>query len=106
MKVEIACSMADRLRGLLGRKEFSDVLLLTPCNDVHTFGMHRAIDIAFISSDGTVIESHRAVGARRRVRCRSAVATLERFAVEQPWLDCGDHVELKQYVHENQRRNR
>lgn len=106
MEVEIACSTSSRLRGLLGREEFSGALLLTPCNDVHTFGMRRAIDIAFIEPDGTVLEAHRGVGPCRRVRCRTAVATIERFAAETPWFDRGDRVELKDYVHENRRRNR
>ena len=37
MKFELACSLAARLRGLAGRDAFDGVLLLAPCNDVHTF---------------------------------------------------------------------
>ena len=57
MRVEIACSTWSRLRGLLGRKRFDGVLLLMPCNDVHTFGMKAPIDIAFVEQDGFVAES-------------------------------------------------
>lgn len=95
MKVEIACSIFSRLRGLLGRDDYSGTLLLTPCNDVHTFGMRRAIDIAFIAADGTVLQAHRAVGARRRFRCKPATATLERISTNTPWLTRGDHIDLK-----------
>ena len=101
MKVEIACTIFGRLRGLIGRREFDGVLLLTPCNDVHTFGMSRAIDVAFIAADGLVLESHREVGACRRLRCRPATATLERIAVEAPWFERGDRVELKELVRDS-----
>lgn len=99
MRVEIACSMFSRLRGLLCRKEYPDLLLLTPCNDIHTFGMRREVDVAFIASDGTVLESHRSLGACRRVRCKNASSTLERIAEDSPWFEQGDCVELKRLVH-------
>ena len=95
MNIEIACSRMSRLRGLLGRKEFPGVLMLMPCNDIHTYGMRRAIDVAFVSSDGVVIESYRAIGARRRLRCKAAAATLERFADDAPWFECGDCIGVK-----------
>lgn len=97
----MACSALDRLRGLLGRDSFAGALLLAPCNDIHTFGMKRAIDVAFIARDGTVVESHRNVGARRRLRCRLATATLERFSEPGSWFEQGDRVELKRYVQED-----
>lgn len=100
MKVEIACSLLSRLRGLLGRGDYPHVLLLVPCNDVHTFGMRRPIDIAFITADGTVLESHRRVGIGRRMRCKSAFATLERVAAQSPWFEQGDRIDLKNLVHE------
>lgn len=103
METEIACSLKARMRGLLGRERFDGVLLLVPCNDIHTFGMHRAIDVAFVSAGGTVLESYRAVGARRRIRCRRAVATLERFASESPWFERGEKVVLKNCVNEDRR---
>ena len=98
MKVEVACSVKSRLRGLLGRDAFEGVLLLVPCNDVHTFGMRRAIDVAFISSDGVVLRSCRCVGAHRRLRCKAAYATLERIAAQAEWPDEGDCVNLKEML--------
>lgn len=88
------------MRGLLGRKDFDGVLVLMPCNDVHTFGMRREIDIAFVDSGGTVVGSHRGVGARCRIRCPAAVVTIERFAEEAPWYEWGDHVDLKDCIRE------
>ena len=95
MNVKFACSIHDRLRGLLGCNESDAVLVLAPCNDVHTFGMKRALDIAFVSPAGVVLESRRAVGPRRRIRCRQAALTLERFADNTPWYKPGDHVQLE-----------
>ena len=95
MNIQVASSIASRLRGLLGQREFEGALLLTPCNDVHTFGMRRAIDIAFITPTGLVLEAHRNVGSRRRLRCKGAAATLERFSDTGPWFEQGDRIELK-----------
>lgn len=96
MNVEIACTTWRRLRGLLGREPCPDsgVLLLAPCNDVHTFGMRCEIDVAFVATDGTVIESHRAIGPRRRLRCKRAVATLERFTSSDPWFSPGEQIQF------------
>lgn len=94
MKVQIACSTRSRLKGLFKMDERSEVLLLVPCNDVHTFGMRRLIDVAFLSSNGCVIKAYREVGPRRRLRCKEAVATLERFSSEDLWYEQGNQVEL------------
>ena len=94
MKVEIACSLAARLRGLAGRDSFEGALLLVPCNDVHTFTMHRQIDIAFVVADGTVLESLRNVPPRRRMRNRKAVAVIERYSSRDWWPTTGDVLEL------------
>ena len=103
MRIEIACSLLSRLRGLLGRDSFDGVLLLMPCNDVHTYGMRHALDIAFIASSGEVVGAYRQVGARCRIRCKTAAAVLERFADDSPWLEQGEYVELKDYIRDQRR---
>lgn len=90
MRVEIACSMRSRLMGLYGRGSFDGALLLVPCNDVHTFGMRRPIDVAFVAADGVVLESHRSVAPNCRLRNRRAAATIERFSSADPWYEPGD----------------
>ena len=100
MNIQVASSMTSRLRGLFGRADFKGALLLTPCNDVHTFGMRRAIDVAFITPTGLVVESHRNVPACRRLRCKQASSTLERFSTAGPWYKRGDRVELKNIRYE------
>lgn len=45
-----------RLRGLLGRTIPSGGgLLLTPCNDIHTFGMRYPIDAVYFDAAGRVL---------------------------------------------------
>ena len=72
--------------------------------------MRFAIDVAFMSGDGVVLEVHRGVGACRRLRCKAARATLERMSGEARWFEPGDFVDLKQIVkeatHEVKRRSR
>ena len=100
MRIEVALSPLSRIKGLLGLSEYPHVLLLYPCNDIHTFGMRFAIDVAFMSGDGVVLEVHREVGACRRLRCKAARATLERMSGEVRWFEPGDRVDLKEVVNE------
>ena len=93
MKIEVACTLASRLKGLLGRTSHEGVLLLVPCNDIHTFGMRRSIDVAFVDSDGAVLESRRAVCPNRRIRNKEAAAVFERFACDDAWYEPGDLVQ-------------
>ena len=68
-------------------------LLLAPCRDVHTIGMDRAIDLAFVDAEGRVVAACRGVEPGRRMRCRSAVATVERFAEDgKQWFEPGDRI--------------
>ena len=93
MNVEIACTLRTRLMGLYGRDAFDGVLLLVPCNDIHTFAMRRPIDVAFVAADGAVLEAHRDVSPNRRLRNKRAAATLERFASEEAWFAPGDRIQ-------------
>lgn len=93
MDLEIACTMRSRLRGMFGRAGFAGMLLLVPCHDVHTFGMRRPLDIAFVAADGTIVESHRDVGPGNRLKNKKASATIERFAASDPWFSPGDRIQ-------------
>lgn len=96
MNVQIACTLRARLTGLCGRDTFDGVLMLVPCNDIHTFTMHRAIDVAFVTADGVVLEAHRDVPPNRRLRNKRAAATLERFASEEAWFYPGARFQIAQ----------
>ncbi|WP_172136925.1 DUF192 domain-containing protein [Adlercreutzia sp. ZJ473] len=92
--VELLTTWRARARGLLFRMPDQAVHVLVPCCDVHTFGMRHALDIAFVSREGVVVEVRRNVGPRRRCACRGAVAVAERFARAGPWLEAGDVLEV------------
>lgn len=49
-EVDVAARMWDRMRGLLGRADLPPqrALLLPGCGNVHTIGMHFALDIVFL----------------------------------------------------------
>lgn len=91
--LKFAVSLASRARGLLGTLPDGDALLLAPCNDVHTLGMRHSLDIAFVDQSGLVLEVHKNVGPRRRLRNRKAVAVLERFSSgDVSWLEPGERL--------------
>lgn len=91
--LRVAGKFSARVKGLLRSKPTGGVLMLAPCNDVHTVGMSDLLDVAFVGADGCVLESYRAVAPFRRIRCRKAVAVLERFSTcETPWFSAGDYV--------------
>lgn len=93
-RVRFAAGAGERARGLLGKKAFDGVLVMAPCRDVHTVGMDRPIDVAFVDRDGVVVESHRAVPPFKRKRCRRAAFAIERYARPLPWLQPGERVGL------------
>ena len=91
--LRVAGTFSARVKGLLRSKPAGGVLMLAPCNDVHTVGMSDLLDIAFVGADGCVLESYRAVAPLRRIRCRKAVVVLERFSTcEVPWFSVGEYV--------------
>lgn len=92
MNVVLACTLRQRLMGLHGHGALDGVLLLVPCNDIHTCGMCRPIDVAFVSAHGEVLESHRHVEPWRRLRNGRATATLERFSSDEAWFEPGDRI--------------
>lgn len=54
----IADRFLTRLRGLLGREGLKpgQGLVIRPCNNIHTFHMKFAIDVAFCARDGRVCQ--------------------------------------------------
>jgi uncharacterized protein len=53
--LEVADTARRRSRGLLGRDGIDGALLLRPANQVHTFRMRFAIDVAFCDRDLVVL---------------------------------------------------
>ncbi|WP_241158234.1 MULTISPECIES: DUF192 domain-containing protein [unclassified Adlercreutzia] len=95
VRMRFAVSWRERLRGLLLRETTDEVLVLVPCSDVHTWGMRRAIDIAFVDGCGRVLAAHCNVGPCRRVRHPRAKMTLERFSRDDvEWFRTGDQIRI------------
>jgi uncharacterized membrane protein (UPF0127 family) len=94
---EVAVTRKQRRQGLTGRDAVEGVMVLRPCRQVHTFGMHFPIDVAFCDRYGFVL--HTCTLAPRRV---SRVVGRSYFAIEAPagaferWhLHPGDVIELR-----------
>ena len=95
--VDVADSIASRLKGLLGRDGIEGAVLIKPAMSVHTFGMRFAIDVAFCAKDLTVIDivtmpPNRAGLPRPKARC---VIEAEAGAFERWGLRRGDKLELR-----------
>lgn len=89
----LACTPWARLRGMKAYPTWHGVLVLAPCADVHTFGIRRSLDIAFVDRWGIVLESYRRVPPGRRRRCKGACYTLERWAESgEAWFERGGSV--------------
>lgn len=103
-KVVVCSSFFARLKGLFSfRARECDYIVLIPCRAVHTFGMKKPIDVAFVDERGTVVESLRNVTRGRRLRCKKACAAVERFAHSGRWFEGGDSL-FAAISEENERR--
>jgi uncharacterized membrane protein (UPF0127 family) len=95
--LEVAESLVDRARGLLGRDGIDGALLLRPARAVHTIGMRFPIDVALCDGDLVVITTMSLERYRvclPRVRARAAVEA-EAGAFERWNLRTGDQLEIK-----------
>ncbi|MDD5119827.1 MAG: DUF192 domain-containing protein [Candidatus Omnitrophica bacterium] len=56
--VFLANKSLSRIKGLLGKKVFlpDQAIILDPCNSVHTFFMHFAIDVIFVDRNYKVVK--------------------------------------------------
>ena len=77
--LEPAFDSPSRNRGLLGRDSLapSSVLVLAPCNSIHTFFMRFPIDVAFVAKDGRVLKIRHGVRPWRIAWCVRAFCVLE-----------------------------
>lgn len=57
------------------------VMCFPRCNSVHTWFMRHAIDVVFLSREGSVLQYEHAVPPGKVCTCRQAWAVLERFRV-------------------------
>jgi uncharacterized protein len=57
--LEVAGSLRERTRGLLGRSGLDGAFLLRPCRSVHTLGMRFPIEVAYCDNELTVLATDR-----------------------------------------------
>ena len=89
----------SRLRGLIGRDDFSThgALWLRPCRSVHTFGMGFPIDVVFIDLQHRIIALKADVPAGRLCLApRQCCSVIELHAGRSEQLDLqpGDRMEV------------
>ena len=93
----IVCAFVymDRLRGLFALpKDFDGVLLIAPCKSIHTFGLNKGLDIAFLSKDFRIMRVQSNVLPGKVLSCRGAWGVLERYVSCEPWLQEGEYVQF------------
>lgn len=83
----------DRVLGFLIPRPEQCVLLISPCKSIHTFGMKKNLDIAFVDSKGVIICSERGVSPGNIRNCWKAYSVLERYAsATDRWYRKGERV--------------
>jgi hypothetical protein len=98
--VEDASSFFTRFMGLMYRKSMPDKngLLLTPCNEIHTFGMKFDIDTVYISKNDEIVFIDPAIKphkVRRRVSNAYKVLELNANTAEKLGLCVGDKLSFE-----------
>ncbi len=71
-----------------------DALFFPCCQSLHTIGMVRSVDIAFIDAQNRVLASRREVPPLQIVSCPGASGALERFSQDSLWPEQGEIVRL------------
>lgn len=79
LELMITASMAERMRGLLGRAALGprEGMLLPRCGMIHTFGMRYPIDVVYLDGRNRVLKVSAALAPRRMDGHWRARAVLE-----------------------------
>jgi len=95
--IEVAASLRDRTRGLLGREGIEGAILLRPAKSVHTFRMRFPIDVAFCDRELVVVKTTTLRRNRMSVPVLKAHAVIECEAGQlDRWrVRVGDRLELR-----------
>lgn len=97
--VEVAGSVAQRLRGWLGRTQAPPErgLWLVPCDAVHTMGMHFPVDLVFVDGGGRIRRIDAEVPPWRFRICLGAHSVIELAAGQAArlGLSAGDCLECR-----------
>lgn len=97
--IELAQDSRSRTRGLLGRTGLDQgaVMIIAPCNAVHTFFMRFTIDVVFADRQGRVVKICRRLRPWRVGISVGGFAALEfsESAIERSGLKIGDRLMVR-----------
>jgi len=93
----VANTPRARLRGLIGQRPVSTVLVLDHCRWIHTIGITGALDVAYLNADSTVIKIQHLVPMRVPLPVTKSCAVIEAAAgsFERWGLHIGDVIEVR-----------
>ncbi|MHB8220092.1 MAG: DUF192 domain-containing protein [Acidimicrobiales bacterium] len=95
---EVADTLADRTRGLMGRSGYEGAMLLVHTRSIHTFGVGFSLDVGFLDADLVVLDTVRLERRRIALPRRGGRSVLEAAAgsFERWGLRVGDHLEVRE----------
>src|SRR5690348_6608214 len=95
--IEVASSLRDRTRGLLGREGIDGAMLLRPARSVHTLRMRFPIDVAICDRDLVVLKVVTLPRNRVTLPVRRAHAVIEAEAgMMRKWgVTAGDRLHVR-----------
>ncbi|MGE0885038.1 MAG: DUF192 domain-containing protein [Blastocatellales bacterium] len=98
-KVVLANTFFTRLRGLIGRRRLApaEALWLRPCNGVHTWWMHYAIDVIFLDRELRIVklvENMRPFRLTAPHRAARSVLEMPANSISRAQLKVGDQLEM------------
>lgn len=107
-RVVLANTFFTRLRGLIGRRRLApaEALWLRPCNGVHTWWMHYAIDVIFLDRELRIVklvENMRPFRLTAPHRAARSVLEMSAHSISRAGLKVGDQLEV---VRDKQLENR
>ncbi|HNG31872.1 MAG TPA: DUF192 domain-containing protein [Blastocatellia bacterium] len=95
----LANTFLSRLRGLIGRRRLApaEALWLRPCNGVHTWWMHYAIDVIFLDRELRIVklvENMRPFLLTAPHRAARSVLEMSAHTISQTQLKVGDQLKI------------
>lgn len=92
-----ADTFLSRFRGLMFRKSIADdyALHITPCNQIHMLNMRFAIDVIYLSENGTVVQVDENVQPGKickTVKQAKSVIEMKASAARQKGITKGDKI--------------
>ena len=100
-EAQIASSLGQRMKGLLGRRGLStnEALILKPCSSIHTFFMRFPIDVLFLNQNMRIIRLIQPMLPNRLgpvVWGAKTIIELPAGRIAQTQIEVGDTVDLSQ----------